>query len=103
MAFEESPTLAVDRQVRARIAAGEQVLHLAFGEAGLPVLPEAAAALASGAHLNSYGPVAGSAGRVRPWLATGAAASCRPIWIRWSWLQEVRPFSMPFSRSFRAT
>ncbi len=61
MAFEESPTLAVDRQVRARIAAGEQVLHLAFGEAGLPVLPEAAAALASGAHLNSYGPVAGSA------------------------------------------
>jgi len=58
--FLESPTLAVDQRVRARIAAGERVLHLAFGEAGLPVLPEAVEALASGAHLNSYGPVAGS-------------------------------------------
>lgn len=61
MSFLESPTLAVDQRVRARIAAGERVLHLAFGEAGLPVLPGAADALAEGAHLNSYGPVPGSA------------------------------------------
>jgi len=61
MSFLESPTLATDRQIKARIAAGERVLHLAFGEAGLPVIPEAAEALAAGAHLNSYGPVAGSA------------------------------------------
>jgi len=60
-AYLESPTLAVDRQVRARLAARERVLHLAFGEAELPVLPEAATALASGTHINSYGPVAGSA------------------------------------------
>jgi aspartate aminotransferase len=60
MSFLESPTLATDRQIKARIAAGERVLHLAFGEAGLPVIPEAARALAEGAHLNSYGPVAGS-------------------------------------------
>ncbi|MGC1193440.1 MAG: aminotransferase class I/II-fold pyridoxal phosphate-dependent enzyme [Candidatus Dormiibacterota bacterium] len=60
MAVLESPTLAVDRQVRARLATGERVLHLAFGEAGLPVLPEAAAALAGGAQINSYGPVEGS-------------------------------------------
>jgi aspartate aminotransferase len=61
MSFSESPTLAADRQIKARIAAGERVLHLAFGEAGLPVIPEAAQALSEGAHLNSYGPVAGSA------------------------------------------
>ncbi|MGA8427895.1 MAG: aminotransferase class I/II-fold pyridoxal phosphate-dependent enzyme, partial [Candidatus Dormiibacterota bacterium] len=60
MSFVESPTLATDKRIRARIAAGERVLHLAFGEAGLPVLPDAAQALAAGAHLNSYGPVAGS-------------------------------------------
>jgi aspartate aminotransferase len=60
MSFSESPTLATDKRIRARIAAGERVLHLAFGEAGLPVIPEAARALADGAHLNSYGPVAGS-------------------------------------------
>lgn len=61
MTFLESPTLAVDRMVRARISAGEPVLHLAFGEAGLPVLPEAVTALTDGASCNGYGPVAGSA------------------------------------------
>jgi aspartate aminotransferase len=61
MSFVESPTLATDKRIRARLAAGERVLHLAFGEAGLPVLPEAAQALTDGAHLNGYGPVAGSA------------------------------------------
>jgi aspartate aminotransferase len=61
MSFLESPTLATDRRIKARIAAGERVLHLAFGEAGLPVIPEASRALAEGAHLNSYGPVSGAA------------------------------------------
>jgi aspartate aminotransferase len=60
LSLVESPTLATDKRIRARIAAGERVLHLAFGEAGLPVIPDAAQALAAGAHLNSYGPVAGS-------------------------------------------
>ena len=61
MSFAESPTLAADKLIRARIAAGESVLHLAFGEAGLPVVPEAARGLVDGGHVNAYGPVAGSA------------------------------------------
>ena len=56
-----SPTLAANERVRAKLAAGEDVLHLAFGEAGLPVLPAVADKLAEGAGRNGYGPVAGSA------------------------------------------
>jgi len=56
-----SPTLAADARVRQKIAAGEDVLHLAFGEAGLPVLPTVAEALARGSGDNRYGAVAGSA------------------------------------------
>ena len=55
-----SPTLAADERVRRRIAAGEAVVHLAFGEAGLPVLPSVREALARGARDNRYGPVAGT-------------------------------------------
>jgi len=55
-----SPTLAANERVQAKLAAGEDVLHLAFGEAGLPVLPAVAEQLAAGAGRNSYGPVAGS-------------------------------------------
>ena len=55
-----SPTLAANERVQARIAAGAPVLHLAFGEAGLPVLPGVADRLAAAAGANSYGPVAGS-------------------------------------------
>ena len=55
-----SATLAIDEAVRARRAAGEDVLHLGFGEAGLPVLGEVAEVLAAAAGQNSYGPVAGS-------------------------------------------
>jgi aspartate aminotransferase len=58
---EPSATLAADERVRRRIAAGLEVVHLAFGEAGLPVLPELAEILAQGAAANGYGPVAGSA------------------------------------------
>ncbi|MEO3752738.1 pyridoxal phosphate-dependent aminotransferase [Streptomyces sp. B6B3] len=56
-----SPTLAIDEAVRARRAAGERVLHLGFGEAGLPVPDGVAAVLAGAARLGGYGPVAGSA------------------------------------------
>ena len=60
-AVPSSPTLAANERVRAKLAAGEDVLHLAFGEAGLPVLPALAEQLAEGAGRNGYGPVAGSA------------------------------------------
>jgi aspartate aminotransferase len=55
-----SATLATNERVQARIAAGAPVLHLAFGEAGLPVLPSVAARLGAAAGANGYGPVAGS-------------------------------------------
>ncbi len=55
-----SPTLAANERVQARIAAGAPVLHLAFGEAGLPVLPSIAERLGAAAGANGYGPVAGS-------------------------------------------
>ena len=60
-AVPASPTLAANERVQAKLAAGEDVLHLAFGEAGLPVLPAIAERLAEGAARNGYGPVAGSA------------------------------------------
>ena len=60
-AVPPSPTLAANERVQAKLAAGEDVLHLAFGEAGLPVLPAIAERLAEGAARNGYGPVAGSA------------------------------------------
>ncbi|WP_029892801.1 pyridoxal phosphate-dependent aminotransferase [Nocardia brasiliensis] len=55
-----SATLALNEKINARRAAGDDILHLGFGEAGLPVLPEVAAALAEGATANSYTPVAGT-------------------------------------------
>jgi aspartate aminotransferase len=55
-----SPTLAINEAVQARRAAGEQVLHLGFGEAGLPVAPGLAEVLADAHVRNGYGPVAGS-------------------------------------------
>ena len=56
-----SATLAVNERLQAKRAAGEKVLHLGFGEAGLPVPPEIGAALAEAVQRNDYGPVAGSA------------------------------------------
>src|SRR4051812_2511786 len=61
VALQQSPTLAAHERVQAKLAAGEDVLHLAFGEAGLPALPAVAERLAEGAGRNRYGPVAGSA------------------------------------------
>jgi aspartate aminotransferase len=56
-----SATLAANERVQAKLDAGAPVLHLAFGEAGLPVLPSVATRLAGAARLNGYGSVAGSA------------------------------------------
>ena len=59
MAIKQSATLAINERLQARRAAGEPVLHLGFGEAGLPVLPELAAVLADSVRHNDYGPVVG--------------------------------------------
>ncbi|MFG2530921.1 pyridoxal phosphate-dependent aminotransferase [Streptomyces sp. NPDC048516] len=55
-----SATLAINETLEARRAAGQKVLHLGFGEAGLPVPDSVAAVLAGAAGRNSYGPVVGS-------------------------------------------
>jgi aspartate aminotransferase len=55
-----SATLATNERLRRLIAEGKPILHLAFGEAGLPVPEEVIAALARGGSDNSYAPVAGS-------------------------------------------
>jgi aspartate aminotransferase len=57
----QSPTLAANEAIARRIAAGRPVVHLAFGEAGLPVHPALAERLAEAAPVNGYGPVAGDA------------------------------------------
>lgn len=57
-----SPNLALNQLVDERTAAGESLVHLAFGEARLPVLPQLAGQLAAGAARAAYGPVAGAAG-----------------------------------------
>ncbi|MGH3359345.1 MAG: pyridoxal phosphate-dependent aminotransferase, partial [Nocardioidaceae bacterium] len=54
-----SATLAANEQIRARIAAGEDIIHLAFGEAGLPVHPDLAACLNGSAHRTDYPAVVG--------------------------------------------
>jgi aspartate aminotransferase len=63
-----SATLAAQEVLAARRQAGEPVLPLAFGEAGLPVPAALRAALAAVTGGNSYGPVAG-----RPALREAAA------------------------------
>jgi aspartate aminotransferase len=57
----QSPTLATNEAIARRLAAGRPVVHLAFGEAGLPVHPALAERLAAAAPVNGYGPVAGDA------------------------------------------
>lgn len=63
-----SPTLAASEVMARRRMAGEPVLALAFGEAGLPVLPALREKLIRHADANDYGPVAGI-----PELRTAAA------------------------------
>ncbi|MER7754701.1 pyridoxal phosphate-dependent aminotransferase [Kitasatospora sp. NPDC097643] len=55
----KSATLAADEALERRRRAGEQVLSLASGEIGLPVLPALKERLARAAGRNAYGPVAG--------------------------------------------
>ncbi|MCH7231142.1 pyridoxal phosphate-dependent aminotransferase [Glycomyces sp. L485] len=54
-----SATLAASETIAARRAAGQEVLALAFGEAGIPVHPLLGQRLAKAAAQTSYGPVAG--------------------------------------------
>ncbi|MEV5177975.1 aminotransferase class I/II-fold pyridoxal phosphate-dependent enzyme [Streptomyces flaveolus] len=55
-----SATLAINEKLQARRAAGQKVLHLGFGEAGLPVPDSIAAVLSGAVGRNDYGPVVGS-------------------------------------------
>ncbi|MFI6767497.1 pyridoxal phosphate-dependent aminotransferase [Streptomyces sp. NPDC050355] len=57
-----SPNLALNQLVDRRRAEGASLVHLAFGEARLPVLPQLAEQLALGAARACYGPVAGAEG-----------------------------------------
>src|SRR6185312_12527050 len=59
-AIPPSATLAINERIGRRIRDGRDVLHLAFGEAGLPVHPSVADVLARAAPRNGYGSVAGS-------------------------------------------
>ncbi|GGP96995.1 pyridoxal phosphate-dependent aminotransferase [Streptosporangium pseudovulgare] len=59
MGIALSATLAANEEIESRRRAGERVLHLAFGEAGLPVHPVLRERLADAAGHNGYGPVAG--------------------------------------------
>src|SRR5690348_14397062 len=63
-----SATLAANEILIRKRQAGEPVLPLSFGEAGLPVHPVLKGALAHAAGTNAYGPVAG-----RPVLREAAA------------------------------
>ncbi|MHB8687308.1 MAG: pyridoxal phosphate-dependent aminotransferase [Candidatus Dormibacteria bacterium] len=54
-----SPTLAVNQAIRQAQRDGRDIVHLAFGEAGLPVHPLLAEHLQAGIPSNAYGPVAG--------------------------------------------
>ncbi|GGP02929.1 pyridoxal phosphate-dependent aminotransferase [Nonomuraea glycinis] len=56
-----SATLAANEDIERRRRAGEHVLHLAFGEAGLPVHPALRDKLVAASDRNGYGPVAGAA------------------------------------------
>ncbi|MEV8638311.1 pyridoxal phosphate-dependent aminotransferase [Streptosporangium sp. NPDC051023] len=56
-----SATLAANEDIERRRRAGERVLHLAFGEAGLPVHPALRERLVAASGHNGYGPVAGAA------------------------------------------
>ena len=55
-----SATLRINEEMQARRARGEPVVHLGFGEAGLPVLPEVAEVLRQATGQSSYAPVTGS-------------------------------------------
>jgi aspartate aminotransferase len=60
MRIAHSATLEINERVAEHRRAGRAVLHLGFGEAGLPVLPELVDQLRAAAPDSSYAPVAGS-------------------------------------------
>lgn len=60
MSVTLSATLAANEDIERRRRAGERVLHLAFGEAGLPVHPALRDKLVAASARNGYGPVAGA-------------------------------------------
>ncbi|MFC4015812.1 pyridoxal phosphate-dependent aminotransferase [Nonomuraea purpurea] len=60
MTITLSATLAANEDIERRRLAGERVLNLAFGEAGLPVHPALRDKLAAASERNGYGPVAGT-------------------------------------------
>ncbi|GAA3409826.1 pyridoxal phosphate-dependent aminotransferase [Streptosporangium vulgare] len=60
MSVTLSATLAANEDIERRRRAGERVLNLAFGEAGLPVHPALSERLAAASGFNGYGPVAGA-------------------------------------------
>ncbi|SDQ62011.1 pyridoxal phosphate-dependent aminotransferase [Thermostaphylospora chromogena] len=55
-----SATLAANEDIERRRRAGERVVNLAFGEAGLPVHPALRRRLIAASGSNGYGPVAGT-------------------------------------------
>lgn len=57
--WKVSPNLALNQLVDMRRAAGEPIVHLAFGEARLPAFEPLVERLVAGAERNAYGPVAG--------------------------------------------
>ncbi|MDA0638841.1 pyridoxal phosphate-dependent aminotransferase, partial [Nonomuraea sp. MCN248] len=61
MAVTLSATLAANEDIERRRRAGQRVLNLAFGEAGLPVHPALRGKLVAASDRNGYGPVAGTA------------------------------------------
>jgi aspartate aminotransferase len=54
-----SATLRMNELVAARLAAGQETIHLGFGEASFPLHPRLRAALAAGAASTAYPPVLG--------------------------------------------
>ncbi|MFI6604078.1 pyridoxal phosphate-dependent aminotransferase [Nonomuraea sp. NPDC050536] len=62
MSVTLSATLAANEDIARRRRAGERVLNLAFGEAGLPVHPALRDELVAASDRNGYGPVAGASG-----------------------------------------
>ena len=60
MTVRPSATLVANEDIERRRRAGERILHLAFGEAGLPVHPALRERLMAASGRNGYGPVAGA-------------------------------------------
>ncbi len=57
--FELSPTLAVNELVVKKRAAGEEIIHMGFGESPFPVVPRLAEALQNSTQHKQYLPTAG--------------------------------------------